>query len=77
MLMGDRCSTLWIRIYFTLFATTSLMDRTKPSAIKMKRKGERGSPYRMSQEGEQVLEGEPLIKMEKKDEEVRERTHLV
>jgi hypothetical protein len=28
-------------------------------------------------EGEKVLEGEPLIRMEKKDEEVRERIHLI
>jgi hypothetical protein len=36
-----------------------------------KRKGERGSPWRMPREGEKVLEGTPFTRIEKKTVEVR------
>jgi hypothetical protein len=35
-----------------------------------KRKGESGSPWKMPQVGEKGLEGTPLTKIEKKEEEV-------
>jgi hypothetical protein len=47
------------------------------SAIRVKRKGERGSPCLIPIEGEKVEEGDPLIKMEKKAEEVRDTIQLV
>jgi hypothetical protein len=56
--------------------TISLMDISRPSSINMKRKGERGYISWLSWDGEKVLEGEPLIRTEKKSE-VRERTHLI
>jgi hypothetical protein len=49
----------------------SLMDQLSPSTIKMKRKGESGSPFLISLEGEKVLEGTPLTKMENRADEVR------
>jgi hypothetical protein len=39
----------------------ALRVRLSPSAIRMKRKGERGSPCLMPLEGEKGLEGTPLI----------------
>ena len=47
--------------------------RPRPSTIRIKRKGERGYPWRIPCEGEKVEEGEPLTKMEKNAEEIRER----
>ena len=46
------------------------MDLLRPSAIRMKRKGESGSPCLMPLEGLNVEVGMPLSKMEKKEEEV-------
>jgi hypothetical protein len=40
-------------------------------------KGERESPCLMPQEGEKVEEGDPLTKIEKREEELRERTYLI
>jgi hypothetical protein len=48
----------------------ALRVRLSPSAIKMKRKGESGSPCLMPREGEKALEGMPLMSMENKAEEV-------
>ena len=42
-----------------------------PSAIKMKRKGESGSPCLIPLEGEKGLEGMPLTRMENRAEKVR------
>jgi len=41
-----------------------------------KRKGERGSPYQIPQEGNNGLEVTPLTRMEKKEDEVRLRIQL-
>ena len=48
------------------------MDLLRPSAIRMKRKGESRSPCLMPLEGLNVEVGMPLSKMEKKEEEMRE-----
>ena len=42
----------------------------------MKRQGDKGSPCRIPHEVEKVVEGEPLIRIEKKDEETRARTQF-
>jgi hypothetical protein len=44
----------------------ALMYLLRPSAMITKRKGESGSPCLMPLEGEKVLEGVPLMRMEKK-----------
>jgi hypothetical protein len=48
-----------------------LIVRLSPSSIRMKRKGERGSPCFIPLEGEKGFEGTPLMRMENKVEEVR------
>ena len=53
------------------------MRRPSPPAIRTKRKGERGSPWRMPRDGEKGREGMPLTNMEKKEEEIRLMTHLI
>ena len=50
---------------------TSLIVRLNPSAIRMKRKGESGSPCLIPLEGEKGFEGTPLMGMENRAEEVR------
>ena len=50
--------------------------RPSPSTINTKRKGERGSPWRMPLEGWKGREGMPFTKMKKKVEETRFITHL-
>ena len=47
------------------------MERLIPSAIIIKRKGERGSPYQIPLEGDKGREGTPLTRREKKTEEVK------
>ena len=49
----------------------------RPSAIRMKRNGESGSPYQIPLEGLNVEVGEPLRRMEKKEEEMREYIHWI
>ena len=44
----------------------------RPSAIRMKRNGESGSPCLMPLEGVNVEVGVPLSRMEKKEKEMRE-----
>ena len=48
------------------------MDLLRPSAIRIKRKGESWSPYLMPLEGMNVEEGMLLSRMEKTEEEMRE-----
>ena len=48
------------------------MDLLRPSTIRMKRKGESGSPYLMPLEGLNVEVEIPLSRMEKNEEEMRE-----
>ena len=43
--------------------------------MRMKRKGERGSPRQIPREESNMEEGEPLTRIEKKVEEMRERIH--
>jgi hypothetical protein len=54
-----------------LFSRAAWIDLLSPSAMMMKRKGERGSPCLIPLEGEKGFEGTPLISREKKAEEVR------
>jgi hypothetical protein len=49
----------------------TLIVRLSPSSIKMKRKGESGSPCLIPMEGEKGLEGMPLTRMENRADEVR------
>jgi hypothetical protein len=60
-----------------LSTIAALMALPRPSTIKMKRKGDRGSPCLMPREGEKVVEGDPLTNIEKKAVEVRVSTHLI
>jgi hypothetical protein len=53
-------------IFLSTIAT--LRDMPRPSTIKIKRNGERRSPCRIPWEGEKVVEGEPLTRIEKKKE---------
>ena len=48
----------------------SLMVQLIPSASRIKRKGESGSPCLMPREGEKGFEGMPLMRMENNVEEV-------
>jgi hypothetical protein len=45
--------------------TTTLRILPRTSTIKMKRKGERGSPYLIPQLREKIEDGEPFTKIEK------------
>ena len=54
-----------------LFSIAAWMERLRPSARMMKRKGERGSPYLIPLKGEKGHEGTPLMRREKNAEEVR------
>jgi hypothetical protein len=51
----------------------ALIIQLSPLAIVMKRKGERGYPFQMLQEGVKGWDGTPLMRIEKKEEEVRLR----
>jgi hypothetical protein len=53
-----------------LFSIAAWMERLRPSARMMKRKGERGSPYLIPLKGEKGHEGTPLMRREKNAEEV-------
>jgi len=44
--------------------------------MRMKQKGESGSPYLRPLEGVKILEGEPLTRIEKLEEVTRAMTHL-
>jgi len=44
--------------------------------MRMKRKGESGSPFVRPLEGIKVFEGEPLTRIEKMEEVTRAMTHL-
>lgn len=48
-----------------------------PLAIRMNKKGERGSPCLMPLEGLKVGVGEPFKRMEKKEEEMREEIQWI
>jgi hypothetical protein len=52
--------------------TTSLGARPSPSSIRMKRKGERGAPFQIPLELENVEYGETIMRMEKKEDELRD-----
>lgn len=49
----------------------------RPSTIRMKRKGDKGSPFLIPLEGLKVGEGAPLTRIETKDEETNDRIHWV
>jgi hypothetical protein len=49
------------------------MEQLRPSSMIMKRNGERGSPCLIPWVGEKGKEGTPLMRIEKKVEEVRFR----
>jgi len=51
------------------------MERLRPSAMIIKRKGGIGSPCLIPLVGEKGQEGTPLIRIEKKEEEVRFEIH--
>lgn len=53
------------------------MVQPNPSIIRIKKKGETGSPCIMMREGLKVSKGDPLTKIEKKAEESRDMTHWV
>ena len=54
-----------------LFSRETWIDLLSPSAMMMKRKGDRGSAYLIPLEGEKGFEGTPLMSREKKAKEVR------
>jgi len=54
-----------------------LIIHPRPSAMTIKRKGERGSPCQIPLEGEKLAKGESLTKIEKKVEDRRDKIHLV
>jgi hypothetical protein len=51
----------------------ALKKRIRPSTMMIKMKGDKVSPSRMPREGEKGWDGTPLIRIEKKEEEVRLR----
>ena len=53
-----------------------LIDRQSPYIMRIKRKGESGSPCLRPLKGVKVLEGEPLTRIEKLEEVTRAMTHL-
>jgi hypothetical protein len=57
--------------------TTTFRALLRPSTIRMKRKGERGLPCLIPWEGANIAEGDPLMIIEKKVEEVRDIIHLI
>jgi hypothetical protein len=62
-------------IFFSKTAYFVVLPRN--SSMRMKRKGERGSPCMMPQVSEKMAEGDPLMSIEKKDKEVRDNIHLI
>ena len=54
-----------------LFSRAAWIFLLSPSTMMMKRKGDRGSPCLIRLEGENGFEGTPLMRREKKAEEVR------
>jgi hypothetical protein len=60
-----------VRIERELSLMAALIVRLIPLAVRMKRKGESGSPCLIPLEGEKVFEGTPLMRMENRAEEVR------
>ena len=59
-----------------LFSRAAWIVLLSPSAMMMKRKGDRGSPCLIPLEGEKGFEGTPLMSSEKKAEEVRFRIQV-
>jgi len=55
----------------SLLSIVAWIDLLRPSTIIMNRKGDRGSPCLIPLEGEKGFEGTPLMRREKKTEEVR------
>jgi len=53
-----------------------MIDHPSPSIMRIKIKGDSGSPYLRSLEGVKVLEGEPLTNIEKLEEVTSDITHL-
>jgi hypothetical protein len=53
------------------------MEYPRPFDIRIKNKWESGSPFRMPLDLVKVGEGDPLIKMEKKADEVKDIIHLI
>jgi len=53
-----------------------MIDLPIPSIMRMKRKGERGSPCLWPLEGINISEGDPLTRIEKLTEVTRAITHL-
>lgn len=68
----------WREIPFRAWEDTAEWSRRLiPSATRTKRKGDRGSPWRIPQDGKKGDEGEPLNRTEKEREEMRFMIHLV
>lgn len=70
MLGNDRHLSFWDD-------RVALILRPKPSAVNTERKGERGSPCLIPRYGWKGEEEIPLIKIEKKEEEMRLMTQRV
>jgi hypothetical protein len=69
-----RGSMPWRRILTKYLSTmAALMIWLKPSSMMIKRKGDRGSPCLILQEGEKGWEGTPLIKIENNAKDARLR----
>jgi hypothetical protein len=60
----------------SLFSIAAWMDLLRPSAKIMNKNGERGSPCLIPLEGEKGCDGMPLMRREKKVEEVRFTIHF-
>ena len=71
---GDPWREMPLRIWLLTPLWISLL---RPSAIRTKRKGERGSPCLIPLVGEKGGEGIPLTRIEKKVEEMRFIIHLI
>ena len=50
--------------------TALVIDLLSPSAIRINKKGERGSPYLIPLEGLKVGDRDPFIRIDKKEEEM-------
>lgn len=53
------------------------MHLLNPSSIRINKKGDNGSHFLIALEGLKVGEGDPLTRIERKDEETSERIHWV
>ena len=60
-----------LRPFISLSTNVVVTHLPRLSTIRMKRKGERGSPYHIPCKEKEVKEGEPLTKIEKKVVEVK------